>query len=388
MKELGVGLIGYKFMGKAHSNAFRQAPVFFPLKAKPVMRAICGRNKAAVAAAARQFGWDGYETDWRKLIKRADIDIVDVTSPSNVHRDMVIEACKAGKHVLCEKPLANSVDDAKAMLAAAKKAKVTHMVGFNYRRTPAIRLAKRLIDEGRIGRIFHWRAVYLQDWIVDPDFPIVWRLDKKVAGSGPLGDLAAHSIDTARFLVGELDSVVGMWETFVKERPAGGEMDGKLGATKGAKPAKKKAKVTVEDGVAFLTRFKNGAMGTFEATRFAPGRKNRNAFEINGEKGSLAFTFEDMNRLEFYDNTDPAHCMGFRNILVSEPGEHDYWEAWWPPGHTIGYEHTFIHEIVDFVNAVAGRKQITPDFADGLACCKVLTAVEESIKHKKWIKIR
>jgi len=380
-KKIRIGLVGYQFMGKAHSNAYLNVAKFFDLDAVPVMQAVCGRHKNAVKAFANKWGWASYETDYRELVARKDIDLVDVCTPNNTHRDMVLAAAKAGKAIACEKPLAMNVAEAEEMLKAVKAAKLRHMIWFNYRRCPAIGLAKRLIDEGRIGRVFHVRAVYLQDWIVDPEFPLAWRLRKEVAGSGAHGDLNAHLIDLARYLVGEIGEVVGMSETFIKTRPvesAGGGLAGKAGKGKG--------KVTVDDAVLFLARFENGAVGSFEATRFASGRKNYNRIEINGSKGSLVFLFEKMNELQFFSRQDPQHAQGFRTILATEP-VHPYMEAWWPPGHLVGYEHTFVNQARDLINGVANNTPLKPDFSDGLACQKVMDAVLKSVEKKSWVKI-
>jgi len=384
MRELNVGLIGYKFMGKAHSNAYRSLRLFFDGDVTVVMKAICGRDRAAVKSAAEQFGWESYETDWRKLVARPDIDIVDVSTPGNVHKEMVIAAAKAGKHVVCEKPLANTVKDAKDMVRAVKQARVKNMVAYNYRRVPAIAFAKQLIDKGKLGTIYHWRAVYAQDWITDPNVPLVWRLRKSVAGSGSLGDIGSHIIDLAHYLIGEIAEVAATMETFIKERPL-------LDATTGGLSAKsrrgvRKGKVTVDDAVLFLTRSDNGALGSFEATRFATGRKNHNTFEINGSKGSIAFDLEDMNRLSYCDATEDRDVQGFRSILVTN-ATHPYLAAYWPPGHIIGWEHTFINEVHDLVQAIVRNKRVRPDFEDALVCQKVMDAVERATKEKRWVKV-
>lgn len=383
-KEVRVGLVGYSFMGKAHSNAYMKAAKFFDLSAVPVMKAVCGRTKEKVEAFAEHWGWERYETSAARMVKKDDIDLVDVTTPNNSHHKIVMAAIEAGKDVVCEKPLAMNTKQALEMAKAAKAAKVRNMVWFNYRRVPAVGLAKRLIDEGRIGDIYHVRAAYLQDWIMDPAFPMVWRLDKRVAGSGAHGDLNAHIVDLARYLVGEFDSVVGAAETFIKERPKMEDIDASLGA----KAGKGKGRVTVDDTVAFLARMENGAVGTFEATRFAAGRKNHNRIEINGSKGTIVWNFERMNELEFFSNEDPAHIQGFKTIMATEGGEHPYVEAWWPPGHIIGYEHTFINQVADLMNGLAdSRSKLAPDFVDGLRCQEVLDAVMESVKAKKWVKV-
>lgn len=379
---INIGLVGYKFMGRAHSNAWRQVAHFLDPKFKPVMKAICGRTESAVKAAAEKLGWEEYETDWRKLVAREDIDLVDICTPGGVsHKEIALGAVEAGKHILCEKPLANSLADAQEMLEAAEKAGVKHMVNFNYRRAPAVALAKRMIDEGLIGEIYHWRAVYLQDWLVDPEFPLVWRLQKDIAGSGPLGDLAAHSVDLAHYLVGDIAEVTGMMQTFIEERPLPTEMTG-LAAVAG----EERGKVTVEDAVAFLARFKNGVFGTFEATRFATGRKNYNHFEINGSKGSLIFNFERMNELLYYSREDDPNYQGFRVIQATE-GIHPYISAWWPPGHPIGYEHTFIHGVYDLLNAIAEDEMPVPSFVDGVKCQAVLEAVKKSAQSGEWVKV-
>ncbi|MBM3264793.1 MAG: Gfo/Idh/MocA family oxidoreductase [candidate division Zixibacteria bacterium] len=386
-KQVNVGLIGYSFMGKAHSHAYKDMSFFFPeAAAVPVMKALCGRNKNNVKAAAAAFGWEGIETDWKKLIRRDDIDLIDVSTPGDSHAEIAIASAEAGKHVFCEKPLANNLAEARAMAAAVKKAKVKSMVAYNYRRVPAVALARQLIDEGRIGKIYHWRAVYLQDWIMDPNFPLVWRLQKEKAGSGPHGDLNAHIIDLARYLVGDIAEVTGMEETFIKERPLVEDINAALGASSGK--SRKKGKVTVDDATLFLARFENGAIGSFEATRFAGGRRNGNWFEINGSKGSIAFNLEKMNELQYYNREDEAHIQGFREIIVNEGGAHPYMSHWWPPGHIIGWEHTFVHEVFDLMQAIAGKnKNLHPDFEEGVKDQAVLEAVSESIKNRSWVKV-
>jgi len=370
---INIGLVGYGFMGKAHSNAYRQVWPFFQPALKPVMKVICGRDEAAVKEAAQTLGWEGYETSWEKLIARPDIQIIDISSPGDTHRDIAVAAAQAGKHILCEKPLANSLAEAEEMLAAAEKAGVKHMVNFNYRRVPAVRLAKKLIEEGALGQVRHWRATYLQDWLVDPEFPMDWRLRRERAGSGALGDIASHIVDMARFLVGEISEVVGMTETFIKERPL-------------PDAGEKRGTVTVDDAAAFLVRFENGVLGTFEATRLATGRKNYHRFEINGSRGSLAFNLERMNELEFFSLDDPGHAQGFRTILATER-VHDYVSAWWPPGHGLGYEHTFVHAIVDFLNAIARDERPQPSFVDGVRCQAVLEAVSTSVQTRCWVAV-
>ena len=370
VSEIGVGLVGYKFMGKAHSNAYRQVARFFDVDPVPRMRALCGRDEEAVKAAAVKLGWEGYETDYRRLLARDDVGLVDVSTPGNTHREISIAALEAGKHVICEKPLANTLDEAREMLEAARNAGTVNMVCFNYRRAPAVQLARKLVSEGRLGEIRHWRAVYLQDFILDPQMPMMWRFDKEIAGSGALGDIGAHLIDLAHFLVGGIRSVVGAADTFIKERPVepGGSDT---------------APVTVDDAVAFLARFENGATGTFEATRLAPGRRNRNSFEINGSEGSLVFDLERMNELQVFFADEPSETAGFRTINVTDP-DHPYMQAWWPPGHIIGYEHTFVHTIKDLLDGIGAGRSPAPTFEDGYRCQAVLDAVERSIEEGSW----
>jgi predicted dehydrogenase len=373
---LGVGMVGYAFMGAAHSQAWRVAPRFFDLPLRPRMTVVAGRTPAGVEAAAAKLGWEHAETDWRKLLVRDDVQLVDICTPGNTHAEIAIAALQAGKHVLCEKPLANTVEEAEAMTAAADAAAasgVRAMVGFTYRRVPAIALARQLVAEGRIGTVRHVRAQYLQDWIADPEAPLSWRLDKAQAGSGALGDIGAHVVDLAQHVTGELlTGVSGLLETFVHERPVAGEFAG-LHGTAGAG----RGPVTVDDAAIFTGRLSGGGLGTFEATRFAWGRKNAIRLEINGSTGSLAFDFEDMNVLHFYDATEDARVAGFRRIVVTEP-EHPYVGAWWPAGHGLGYEHGFVHQVVDLVEALAAGRQPEPSFADGLQVQRVLAAVERS----------
>jgi len=370
-----VAMVGYAFMGAAHSQAWRNAHRFFDLPAVPELAVLCGRDRSAVAAAAERFGWQETATDWREVVARDDIDVVDVSSPGDTHRDIAIAALAAGKHVLCEKPLANTLGEAEEMTARAEDARrlgVLSMVGFNYRRTPALALARELVSQGGIGRIHHVRAQYLQDWIVDPAFPLVWRLQKEKAGSGALGDIGAHVVDLAFFLTGErLTGVSGTLQRFVDQRPLP-EHAGLSGSAGGAM-----GEVTVDDAAAFFGRTQSGALATFEATRFATGRKNAMRIELNGSEGSLAFDFERLNELHVYDGTVPPASAGFRRILATEP-DHPYAAAWWPPGHGLGYEHTFVHEVADFVRAVCAGTPPAPSFADGLYVQQVMDAVERS----------
>ena len=376
---LGVGMVGYAFMGAVHSQAWRTAGRFFDLPCAPAMAALCGRDPVATPAAAERMGWASVETDWRRLLTRDDIQLVDICTPGDTHAEIAIAALEAGKHVLCEKPLANSVEEAEAMSVAAEAAEargVRSMVAFNYRRVPAIALARELVATGRLGTVRHVRAQYLQDWIVDPSFPLVWRLQKDRAGSGALGDIGAHIIDLAQHVVGApIAGVTGLTETFVRQRPLPEESSG-LAASGGSGTGE----VTVDDAALFLARFTSGAIGSFEATRFASGRKNAMRLEVNGSEGSLAFDFESMNELQFHDHTEDAATAGFRRILVTE-ATHPYVEAWWPPGHGLGYEHTFTHEVVDLVRAIGTGQAPSPSFADGLQVQRVLAAVERSAAH-------
>ncbi|HTQ50859.1 MAG TPA: Gfo/Idh/MocA family oxidoreductase [Candidatus Acidoferrales bacterium] len=377
-----VGLIGYRFMGKAHSNAWRQAPRFFNLKANLELHTICGRNTAAVQAARVQLGWQNAATDWQEVVESPLIDIVDIGTPNNMHAEIAIAAARNGKHILCEKPLALNVKQAEAMLAAVQKAKVVHMVCHNYRRIPAIALAKKMIGEGALGRLFHFHARYAQDWLVDPEFPLNWRLQKESSGSGANGDINAHIIDLGRYLAGEFKEVCGLLNTFVAERPVTEAL-----VPQSRNAGRKMGKVTVDDAALFIGRMDNGVLANLEATRFAAGRKNHIEIEINGSKGSLYFDFEDMNRLKFFNGDDPKDRQGFRDILVTERGVQPYMSNWWPPGHIIGYEHTFVHTFADFVNACAEGKPVQPTFEDGLKNQRVLAAVEESNQKGRWVKL-
>ncbi|WP_074599085.1 Gfo/Idh/MocA family protein [Sediminibacillus halophilus] len=375
-------MIGYQFMGKAHSHAYRDIPFFFDSEAKPVLKALAGRNESKVNKAAEKMGWESTETDWRRLIEREDIDVIDIVTPNHTHAEMAIAAAEAGKHIITEKPLALTLEEAKAMYRAIQKNKVVHMVCHNYRFAPAVQYAKRLIEDDRLGRIYHFRADYLQDFIMDPSFPLVWRLKKEVSGSGALGDIGAHSIDLARFLVGEISELVGTMETFVKKRPLG-EMAGGLNA----EAAKDQyGEVTVDDAVAFLAKFSNGALGTFEATRFAGGNRNKNKLEINGEKGSVRWDMENMNLLDVYLTDDEPGLQGFRTINCTEE-EHPYVGVYWPPGHIIGYEHTFIHLLYEFLQGIAKESQPSPSFLDGVRNQAVLQAVEQSAESRRWVKV-
>jgi len=375
--RLNIGIVGYKFMGKAHSNAYHKVSRFFDLPSSPVLKAACGRHVDAVGEFAKKWGWQEIEASWEAMLDRDDIDIIDIASPTNTHKDIAVEAARAGKHVLCEKPMALSAAEAREMYSAVKQAGVKHVVGFNYRRVPAIRYAKQLIDEGKLGRIFHWRGAYLQDWIVDPAFPLTWHLRKESAGYGPHGDLNSHSVDLARFLIGEIKTVQCTMAHFIRERSLPDE------ATETAFEAgvgEGKGPVTVDDASFMVAEFENGALGSFEASRFASGRKNYNCFEIYGSKGSLCFNLERMNELEFFSREDDPGSQGFKTIMVTE-STHPYISSWWPPGHTIGYEHTFIHQAADFFKAIHDDDTIEPNFYDGLRCMEVLDAAALSAKE-------
>ena len=375
-QNLRVAMIGYGFMGKVHSHAWRSINHFFPDAPKIEMTVICGRSVDALEEARIKFGWKEAESDWKKVIARQDIDIVDVCTAGDSHEEIAVAALKAGKHVICEKPLANNVREASVMAEVAREASkksIKSMVAFNYRRVPALAVAKQFIESGKLGTIYHVRANYLQDWIIDPEFPLVWRLDKKLAGSGALGDIAAHIIDASYFLTGsKITSVSGQLKTFIKERPLPGAY---TGLTAGSSSGR--GTVTVDDTAVFTANFDNGAIGTFEATRFAAGRKNAMSIEVNGSKGSIYFNFEDMNELLFHDHTHPSSEAGFRKILATD-GSQPYVAAWWPPGHIIGYEHTFTHEIYDFVISIKNGTNPSPSFEDGLYVQRVLDAVESS----------
>ncbi len=385
-RPLGVAMVGYAFMGAAHSQAWRTAPRVFDLPVEPAMTVLCGRTASSVEAAAAKLGWAGWTTDWREVLERDDVDVVDVCTPGDSHAEIAIAALEAGKHVLCEKPLANDVATAEQMTAVAEAARARgalSMVGFNYRRTPALAFARRLVEEGAVGTVRHIRAQYLQDWIVDPDFPLVWRLQKDKAGSGALGDIGAHIVDLSQFLTGQrLTEVAGHLTRFVERRPMPEASSG-LSASAAAETGE----VTVDDAAVFLGRTDGGALATYEATRFATGRKNAMRIELNGSDGSIAFDFESMNELQVYDGRGPARDAGFRRILVTEP-DHPYTGSWWPPGHGLGYEHTFVHEIADFVRDIASGTEPTPSFADGLQVQRVLDAVERSSDdNAAWTKV-
>jgi predicted dehydrogenase len=373
MKNLNVGIVGYGFMGRTHSNAYRQVNNFFPLKHRPVLKAVCGRDAAKVKAFAENWGYESVETDWKKLIERKDIDIIDIATPNNLHAEIAIAAAKAGKMILCEKPLALNAPEAQKIVDAVEKAKVPNMVWYNYRRVPAITLAKQLIDEGKLGKIFHYRAKFLQDWTISADVPQggagTWRLDVNVAGSGVTGDLLAHCIDTALWLNGSIDKVTAMTETFVKER-------------KHAETGKVQ-KVGIDDASAFLARFSNGSLATFESTRYARGHKALYTLEINGEHASLFWDLHDLHRLQMFDHRDAGYVRGWRSIHVTD-GDQPYMKNWWVPGLQIGYEESFVHQVADFLKGLEDGKPVGPTFKDGLATDKVTDAVLKSAQTGLW----
>lgn len=375
MRTANVALIGTGFVGKVHSTAFAAAPKFFEFGIKPVMKVACDVNQPEVFA--KNWGWEESETDWRKVVERKDIDIVDVCVPTYLHKEVVLAAAQNGKQIFCEKPIALSYAESIEMYEAAEKAGVLHYLNHNYRRTPAVAYAKQLIDDGRIGRIYHWRGVYFQDWIMDPNFPLTWHLQKKYAGAGPHYDLNSHSLDLARFLVGEVRSVTAMTTNFVRERPLPGKDAGTF--VSGAATSTEKGEVTVEDASFMITEFENGALGSFNASRFGSGRKNFNCFEIYGDKGAVAFNFERMNELQFLDLTDNKDEQGFRTFLVGN-ATHPYMKAWWPAGHMIGYEHLFSHAVYDFMKAMETGTKIVPNLEDGVKGMQVLEAALKSAK--------
>jgi predicted dehydrogenase len=376
MKKLNIALIGYGFMGRTHSNAFRQSSKFFNLQYEPVLKCVCARDAAKAQAFADNWGYEGIETDWRKLIERKDIDVIDIAAPNNVHADIAIAAAKAGKMILCEKPLSMDGPQGKKMVAAVEKAGVPNSVWYNYRRVPAVTLAKKLIDEGRLGRIFHYRAKFLQDWTINPELPQggagLWRLDVKVAGSGVTGDLLAHCIDTAIWLNGGVEKVNAMTETFVKERKH--NLSGKV------------EKVGIDDACAFLARFKNGSLATFESTRYARGHKALYTLEINGEHASIAWDLHDLHRLQWFDHKDEGQVRGWRNLHISD-SDHPYMKHWWVPGLQIGYEHTFTHQFADFVKSLEKNDPCSPSFREALETQYICDAVLKSGKTGRWEKV-
>jgi predicted dehydrogenase len=377
-KPLNIGLIGYGFMGRAHSNAYRKVNHFFDLPFRPVLKAACARNAESVKAFAATWGYESIETDWKKLLERKDIDAVDICVPNNLHREIAIAAAKAGKIVLCEKPLSMNTAEGEEMCQAVEKAGVANTVWYNYRRVPAVTMAKQLIDEGRLGRIFHYRANFLQDWTISADLPqggtALWRLDVAAAGSGVTGDLLAHCIDTAIWLNGGIDNVTAMTETFIKERKH--NLTGKV------------EKVGIDDACAVLCHFKNGSLGLFESTRYARGHKALYTFEINGEKASIKWDLHDLHRLEYFDHKDEGKLRAWRSIHVTDHGgEHPYMNHWWVPGLQIGYEHSFVHQVADFLEGLGKGKPTSPTFRDALETQRICDAVLSSAKSGQWTKV-
>jgi predicted dehydrogenase len=375
-KALNVGMIGYGFMGRAHSNAYRRVSNFFELEHQPALKAVCARDPAKLKAFAECWGYESVESDWRKLIERKDIDLVDICVPNNLHREIALAAAQAGKMILCEKPLALNSREGAEMVAAVEKAEVPNMVWYNYRRIPAVSLAKKLVEEGRLGRIFHYRALFLQDWTISADLPQggtgLWRLDVAAAGSGVTGDLLAHCIDTAMWINGGIDRVTAMTETFIKQR--------KHNLTGKVEP------VGIDDACAFLARFQNGSLATFESTRYARGHKALYTFEINGEKASIQWDLHDLHRLSYFDHRDESGLRGWRSIHVTD-GEHPYMNKWWVPGLQIGYEHSFVHQIADFLDGLSKNKPAGPTFRDAQETQKVCDAVLESGRTGQWVEV-
>ncbi len=376
MKKLNIGLIGCGFMGRTHANAFGKVHHFFDLPYRPVLKAACARNQDAARAFAAKWDFESFETDWRKLLQREDIDAIDIASPNDTHAEIAIAAAKAGKMILCEKPLSMNGPEGKKMVAAVEKAKVPNMVWYNYRRIPAVTLAKQLIDEGRLGRIFHYRAKFLQDWTISPELPQggagLWRLDLKVAGSGVTGDLLAHCIDTALWLNGGIDRLTAMTETFIKERKH--NLTGKV------------ERVGIDDACAFLARFRNGSLATFESTRYARGHKALYTFEINGEHASIAWDLHDLHRLQYFDHRDEGRVRGWRSVHVTD-GDQPYMKHWWVPGLQIGYEHRFIHQAAEFLEGLGSGRAASPTFRDALETQYVCDAVLKSARTQKWEKV-
>ena len=367
MKEIRIAILGHRFMGRAHSNAWSQAAKFFDIPFKPVLQVACGRDEDDLQTFADRWGWEETESDWRKVIARDDIDIIDIALPTFLHAETAIAAAEAGKHIFCEKPFSNSAAEAHAMLAAAEKAGITHYLNHNYRRCPAITLAKKMIEDGELGELFHWRGAYQQSWLIDPEHPLDWKLRKATAGAGPLWDLGSHAVDLAHYLVGDFANITCQGKQFTSKRPL-------------AEDPTKTGEVEVECAALMMAEFQNGALGTIETTRYATGQRNRHTFEIYGSKGALSWDMQDMNRLQFFSQSDAPHLAGWRDILVTEP-VHEYAKNWWPPGHIIGYEHGFVHAVADFLKAIYDGKRVTPDFKDGVKIMEVLESAQDSMEN-------
>ncbi|MFA9465083.1 MAG: Gfo/Idh/MocA family protein [Velocimicrobium sp.] len=384
-KKLNIAIIGSGFMGRAHSNGWRQLNKFFAVDYEIVLKVVADCNKEKLEAFAEQWGYEEICTDWHELLERDDIDVIDILTPTYEHKEMAIAAMKAGKHVICEKPCAISYEDAAQMAKVQEECNVVTYLNHNYRKVPAIMLAKRMIDEGKLGTIYHWRGSYLQDWIMDEKFPLTWHLKKDKAGAGPLFDLSSHALDLARFLIGEPKSVIAMNKTFINKRPFPGDNAATFSAGTGIKNAKM-GDVTVEDAAFMVLEFENGALGNIDSTRFAGGRKNYNCFEVYGSKGSLCFNLERLNELEYYDCTEDTDTKGYKTIIVQE-GTHPYAGAWWPAGHSIGYEQTFVHAFYEFVRAIEGKTKAAPDFVEGAKIMHILECARESSEKGMRIEI-
>jgi predicted dehydrogenase len=377
LKPLNVAMIGYGFMGRAHSNAYQKVNHFFDLAYRPVLKAICARSADKAKAFADRWGYESVETDWRRLVDRKDIDLVDICTPNNTHAEIAIAAAQAGKMILCEKPLALNAAEGLKMVEAVEKAKVPNMVWYNYRRIPAVTLAKQLVDEGRLGKVFHYRANFLQDWTISPELPqggtALWRLDVAAAGSGVTGDLLAHCLDTAIWHNGPVRDVTAMTETFVKERKH--NLTGKV------------EKVGIDDACAFLCHFQNGSLGLFESTRYARGHKALYTFEMNGEHASFKWDLHDLHRLQYFDHRDQGLVRGWRSIHVTD-SDQPYMAKWWVPGLAIGYEHSFVHQVADFLGGVASGKPAQPDFRNAYQTQLVLEAILESARSGQWVRVK
>lgn len=374
MENLRIGILGHRFMGRAHSNGWSQTTKFFDPPYKPVLQVACGREKEDLQTFADRWGWAEIETDWKQVMERDDIDVIDISLPTFMHAETAIAAAEAGKHIFCEKPICNNSEQARAMYAAAKKAGVVHYVNHNYRRCPAVALAKRMIDDGELGEIYHWRGAYQQSWLINPDHPLDWKLKKDTAAAGPLWDLGSHAVDLAHYLVGDFANITCQGKQFTEERPL-------------ASNPSETGKVEVECAANMMGEFTNGALATIETTRYATGRRNRHTFEVYGSKGALTWDMEDMNRLQFFDNGSPDHLVGFRDILVTERS-HEYANAWWPPGHIIGYEQTFVHACNDFMHAIKEGRTLDPDFEEGIKLIEVLEAALKSMETGARVEIQ
>jgi len=385
MSTVNVAVIGANFMGKAHSNAWLSVDKFFDVGVKPVLKVVCDLDEKRGKALADKWGWEEVMTEWEKVVERKDIDVIDICTPTFLHKDMVLAAAENGKHIFCEKPAARNFIEAKEMYEAVEKAGVLHYLNHNYRRVPAVSYAKQMIDSGELGEIYHWRGAYLQDWVSDPDFPLTWHLQREMAGAGPQNDLNSHSVDLARYLIGEVATVSAMLKTFITERPLPGKDAGTFNSGSSGSSSEM-GEVTVEDAAFMVVTFENGVLGSFDSSRFANGRKNFNTFEIYGSKGSILFNMERMNELEYFNVEDRVTQQGFRTIPVAHP-THPYMSAWWPAGHIIGYEHTFIHAVKDFLDALENGTAIAPNLYDGMRVMQVLEAGIRSSETGQHVKV-